>query len=60
MEDARKVARLCRQDPRVNVPVVDVERPAMVSFGLTRELARALGPAYRGWMNCRPIPWPRD
>jgi magnesium chelatase subunit D len=46
VEDARKVAHLFRRDPRVDVLVVDVERPGMVSFGLARQVAQALGAAY--------------
>lgn len=46
VEDARRVAHLIRRDARVDVLVVDVERPGMVSFRLARELAQALGAAY--------------
>ncbi|NWF79399.1 MAG: VWA domain-containing protein, partial [Chloroflexi bacterium] len=44
--EAMRVAGQLAGDPRVTIIVVDTEAPGMLSFGLARALAQALGAAY--------------
>lgn len=44
--EARRVAEIIRNDARIKTLVVDVEKDGLVTFGLARELALALGAEY--------------